>query len=233
MLSTVRLAGNNVGGVVQGLYGTYTQGSDGTFTVSTGDLDAMLRAGMTNLRNASEFAYIGPKAPGVASATQYLASTTLSNGTIALSTQPDVPRQAQAVITGINSPAASAGTVTITYRANDGGLQTDVISLPGTAIGVTPMTFPLTKGVVHFISPATVAGLAGGTNFITIGSTAFIAVPVDPGAVDVTFTKETSDAGDETVGTASTTSLACIAPSVGITGTHTYQFAYTYLSPIQ
>jgi hypothetical protein len=148
---------------------------------------------------------------------------------MAIAAQPDVMRQAALVVTSA-SPGPTAGTVAITYIANDGTTQTDTLSL--ITVGATPTTQVLSKGVQH-IASATIAGLVGGTApvWLELGSTAVISVPVDPGAVDVVFTKETIDTGNEAIGTVSTATLASIAPTTVPNATHTYSFGYTFTSP--
>jgi hypothetical protein len=232
MSQTIKLNVSAIGGLIQGNFGTYQAASDGTAVVDTRDVPSLLVAGATYVNNRFASYNTSPN-PAAANAVGICASGSLANGAIAIAHQPDVMRQV-AVLWGAGTLAISAGTVAITYTANDGTLQTDNVSLVSAASGVNT-TF-LSKGVVHLQTP-TVSGLTGGAApYIELGTTASISVPVDPGAKDVVFLKETIGSGDEAVGTVSTTTLATIAPTtapVGALGAGStgYSFAYTYTAP--
>lgn len=223
----VKMSFSNVGGTIQGAYGTYVPGSDGTAEVDTRDVPVMLALGATFVasRGAS---YQTPVAPAAAATGQFIASAALSNGALSIANQPDVPRQAQVVI-GAGTSALTAGAVSIQYRANDGTTQTDTVSAVVAASGVN--TSFLTKGVCHILT-AVVSGVAGGASpYIEVNTTTAISVPVDPGAVDFSVTKETINSGDETVGTVSTSTLGTITPTTAPNATHTYGFMYGYTAP--
>jgi hypothetical protein len=227
MSQLIKMAGNGVAGTVQGNFGTYTAASDGSYTIDSRDVPAMLLAGMTYL-NQGSFSYYAPIAPAAASATAYIASTTLSNGALTFANQPDVLRQAQLVVTQFASPGPSAGTLALTYYANDGSTQVDTFNLNNANV-TSPYTAQTSKGVAHFVT-GTVSGLAG-TGYFSLGSTATLSVPVPPEfSGDITFLKETINTGDETVGTKSTVTLGSIAPTTAPNATHTYSFFYTTLS---
>lgn len=229
MATTVKLyLGPNFGAVVNGnAGGPYTQGSDGTAIVDARDVPALLSAGATYLNSAVR--NYG-QTPAVAAATvgKFVASGALSNGALAIANQPDVPRQAR-VVWGAGTVALSAGQVSVSYIANDGTIQTDVVSLALAASG-TGTSF-LTKGVVHLQTPTVSAVSGGASPFIQIDSTTALSVPVDFNAKDVAFLKETIDTGDEAVGTVSTTTLATITPTTAPNNTHTYGFLYSFLTP--
>lgn len=226
-MATVQLAGNGVGGTVQGANGVYQMASDGTFTVDTKDASACLALGMTYIKTRSTSYYTGG-AVAAASAAATIASTALSNGTLTIAAQPDVPRQI-AVVMGTGTTAITAGSVAITYLANDGSTQTD--NLTAVLAASASSTQFLSKGVCH-ISTATVSGLVGGlTPFIFAGLTTTIALPVDLGTVDLTVIKENVTGVDEAVGTLSTVSLGCIAPTSAPNATRTYSFLYAYTAP--
>jgi hypothetical protein len=225
-MSQVQLAANGIGGTVQGAYGTYGIASDSTFTVDTRDAAAMLALGMTYItKNNKSFTL--PAAPLVATTGKIVASVALSNGGLTIANQPDVMRPAS-VIVGTGTSAISAGSLAMTYTANDGTVTTDTFSLatPASA-NVTQLT---SKGMVK-VATAIVSGLAGGTSpFIYVNTIAALSVPVDPGAVDFSVYSETADGAQETVGTLST-ALGSIAPTTVANGTHTFSFGYTYNAP--
>jgi hypothetical protein len=227
-MATVTLAGNGTASQVQGLYGTYQAASDGTFVVDTRDAPTLIGLGMGYLRYASDCTNF-QQAPVIATVGQIVASTALSNGALTIAHQPDVPRQV-AVEVGPGTTAITAGSVTVTYLANDGTTVTDVVScITGASTGFTKYT---SKGVVH-VSTASVANIAGGASpFVRLNTTTTLCVIVDPNATDITFTKENTDGGDETIGTASTVTLGGIAPTTAPNSTHTYSFWYTYFAPL-
>jgi hypothetical protein len=227
-MSTIQLAGNTVGGVVQGTWGTYQAASDGTFTVDSRDALAMLTLGMSYIRRGSA-SYNTLAAPAAASVGRFVASVGLSVGTLSIANQPDVLRPAQVII-GPGTTAISSGSVSVTYLGNDGQAGTDVISAVTAAS--TPTTTYLSRGVAH-ITSATVSTIVGGTSpYVYISSTPDLSVPVDPGAQDFAVTKENIETGNETVG-ALISPLGSITPSTAPNGTHTYGFAFTFISPAQ
>ena len=224
MATFVTLSVGNIGGTIDGNFGTYVPAADGTISADTRDVPALLTLGATYVSKRSTTYYTNI-APGAATVGQLVASGALANGAISVTNQPDVMRQGAMKIAAGTS-AITGGTVSIVYKANDGTNTTDV--LPATAGASGTATSFLTKGVAH-ITSITVAGLVGGTSpGIQIDTTASISLPVDPGTVDLTVFKENSNTADETVGTLSTVTLGTIAPSTAPNGTHTYSFAYAY-----
>ncbi len=226
-MSTVQMYGNGVGGVFQGNYGTYQATSDGTFTIDARDITPALLLGMTYVNKTFDAYYTGG-APAAASAAAYVSSASLSNGNLTIAAQPDVTRQA-ALVVGTGTTAVTAGSIALTYIANDGTTQTDTFSA---VVGASATTTQFTsKGVVH-IASGTVSGLVGGTSpFVYLGSTSVLSVPVSPGATDFSVQKENVTGADETVGTLSTVTLGSIAPTSAPNGTRTYSFMYTYYGP--
>lgn len=227
MAALIKLNAGTLGGVIQGNFGTYTVASDGSVTVDSRDVPAMLLAGMSYINN-NTVSYNAPIAPAAALATAYIASTTLSNGALTFAHQPDVMRQAQVVVTQFASPGPSAGSMALTYNANDGSTQVDTFALTNANV-TSPYTAQTSKGVAHWITGA-VSGLTG-SGFFSLGSTATLSVPIALSAQNITFIKETIDTGDEAVGTKSTVTLGSIAPTTAPNATHTYSFAYTSTSP--
>ena len=226
-MATVQLAGNGFGGLVQGNFGNYVAGSDGTFTVDTRDAPALIANGMAYTGHSNVF-YTYPAAPLAAAIGAVVASGALSNGTVALTANPDVPRPVNFEF-GTGTTAITAGTASITYVGNDGLSGTDTFSLV-TALS-TAVTQALSRGVVT-ISNITIAGLVGGTSpWRRLSTTAGLALPVGPGAVDFAVQREYDAGATIAVGTLSTTVLGGITPTTAPNATVTYSFNYTYTSP--
>lgn len=227
-MANVQMAGNGFGGVVQGNYGTYQAASDGTFTVDTRDAPTMLALGMTYVGKVGG-GYTFPLAPAAAAAGHIVASGALSNGSVAVSNQPDVARQVSVVV-GAGTTAITAGTVAVTYTGNDGQSATDTLQLACAASGT--VTQFLSRGVVN-ISAIAVAGLIGGASpFIFMNTTATLSLPVGPSAVDFSVTREYDAGATIAVGAASST-LGSITPTTAPNGTVTYSFLYGYVTPTQ
>lgn len=228
-MSSIQLAGGPVGGLVQGNFGNYTQASDGTFTVDTRDAPSMLALGMNYISKPVR-TYVLPAAPLVATSGQIVASAALSNGGLTIANQPDVIRPLNVVI-GTGTAPITAGTLSMTYAANDGTLaQVDVFSLA--LLASAGNTIVTTKGVQK-LATAIVGGLAGGTSpFIHIDTTAAVSVPVDVGAVDFSVFSEYLSGVLEAPGTIVTASLGGITPTTAPNGTRTYSFGYSYFAPI-
>lgn len=226
-MPTARIA--FTGGVIQGQYGTYQVGTDGTATVDTRDVIPLLSKGASLLSNRSAF-YTTPAGPLVATSGRIIASGSLSNGTISISNQPDVMRQVN-VVWGTGTAPISAGNMAITYVANDGQTYTEnlALALAASTIG----TYPLSRGCIHISAPI-VTALAGGTSpFRHLDTTAFLAVPVDPSAQDYSTTSEAADGTIETGGWSdSTTSIGCVSPLTAPNGTHTFSLFYEFVAPV-
>ena len=227
MAVMVRLAGNGFGGVVQGNWGVYQAASDGTWTVDSRDAPALIAQGM-NYLDASFLTYATPLAPAAAAVAGVVSSGSLSNGTIAVTTQPTVMRPVTFEI-GTGTGAITAGTASISYVANDGTTHTDVLSLVCPASSA--VTQFLSAGVVT-ISSITIAGLTGGTSpWVRMSTTAAISLPINPNSVDLTVVREYDAGATVAVGTLSTV-LGSITPTTAPNGTVTYSFAYSYVSAI-
>lgn len=219
-------SGLGIGGVIQGNFGTYQQATDGTYTIDTRDASAMLVLGMIYVSVMTQ-AYTGALAPAAATIGAVVASTALSNGTLAITANPDIPRPVNVEV-GTGTTAITAGTVAVTYVGNDGASGTDTLSI-SMALS-TAVTQALSRGVVT-ISGITVAGVVGGTSpWIRLSTTAALSVPVGKAAVDVAFLREYDAGATVAVGTALTNVLASITPTNAPNGTRTYTFLYNYVN---
>jgi hypothetical protein len=215
--------------------------TDGTVSVNPADVKDLMALGYQFALTTHDW-YTTPCAPAAASAAVTVASAALSNGSLTIAAQPDVPRQLQAIVNP-GTTAISAGNLALSYTANDGAPQVDNFSLvmvAGAAAGTIKATFQTSKGVEHLAS-AVVSGVVGGTTpAIQIGTNALLALPVSPRFQDFAVTKETaiavaatsglSTGTDETVGTV-TASGGLIAPTTAPDGTHALSFGYNYVSP--
>jgi hypothetical protein len=226
-MSTVQLAGVTVSGTINGLYGTYSQAADGTYTVDTRDAPSMLQAGMAYLRACTR-SYNTVTVPAAATAGGLIASASLASGALSV-VQPDVPRQGNLVV-GNGTAPITAGSVSVGYYGNDGLLGTDTFSCVGLT-GAISITTPLSRGVAH-IATAFVSAIVGGTApYVRCDTTATLALPVDPGAIDFLEIKENVATGNVSTGTLSTVSLGCLAPTSAPNATLTYGFLYSYKAP--
>lgn len=225
-MSTIQLAGNGFGGLVQGNFGTYQAGTDGTFTVDTRDAPPLLVLGMayTQHNNSS---YTLPLAPAAAAIGAIVASGALSNGTVAVTANPDTMRPVDIEI-GTGTTAITAGNLAVTYVGNDGLVTTDNFS--AIAALSTSTTVTTSKGVVS-ISAIAVTGLVGGTApWRRLSTKAQVSLPVQPGAVDFVVNRE-YDAGATVAVGALATALGSITPTTAPNATVTYSFAYSYTAP--
>jgi hypothetical protein len=226
-MSTIQMGSNGFGGVIQGNFGTYQANSDGSFTVDTRDVSTLLALGFTYM-NKNTTAYTTTKPPAAASATAIVASTALSNGTVAVTANPDVLRQVELIV-GAGTLAITAGSLAATYIGNDGVPGTDTLSLSCPASAT--VTQYLTRGV-DTITSLVVSGLVGGASpFLEMGTTTTISVPVGPSAVDISFEREYDSSATIAVGTPSSVTVASIAPTTTPNGTVTYSFVYSYVTP--
>ena len=226
-MPTVQMAGNGFGGVIQGNYGNYQAASDGTFTVDTRDAPSMLALGMNYVAYGNR-AYTFPLAPAAAAAGGVVASGALSNGTVAVTTQPTAMRPVN-VIVGTGTTAITAGTVAVTYIGNDGKSGTD--TLPLAVAASASSTQALSRGVDTHTTIA-VSGLVGGTSpFIRLDTTVALSLPVTPGAVDFSVTREYDAGATVAVGALVASVLGSITPTTAPNGTVTYSFVYSYVSP--
>ena len=223
----VQLAPNsNLGGLIQGAFGNYQPSADGSYTVDTRDAPPLIAAGMTYVSKITT-SFVTPSAPLAATAAHIVASGGLSNGTPSIAAQPDVPRPFSVVI-GTGSPGITAGTVSVVYQGNDGVATTDVFPCICAASSSTTQTS--SKGA-NSITSVTVAGLVGGsTPYRYISTTATLAVPVAPGAIDFAVQQEWDSGTPEAPGSLGT-SLGSTTPTAAPNGTLTYSFQYSYVNP--
>jgi hypothetical protein len=226
MMATVQMAGNGFGGIVQGNYGTYQSASDGTFTVDVRDAPAMLVRGMTYVNIITDHLNLSIP-PAAATIGAIVASGALSNGNVAVTANPDVPRVVNVEV-GAGTSAITAGTVAVTYTGNDGVSATETLSL--VAAANTSTTQALSRGVVT-ISNITVSGLTGGASpWLRMSTTSALSMPVSKGAVDFAVIREWDSNVTAAIGTLSPV-LASITPTNVPNATRTYSFVYTYVTP--
>lgn len=224
-MATIRLAPNGFGGIVQGNFGNYQAASDGSFTVDTRDVASLLAQGFTYL-SESQQQYTTPLAPPAATVGAIIASGALSNGTVAITSQPTVMRPVTIEV-GTGTGAITAGVATVTYVANDGNTQVDTFSLVAAASTSTTQT--TSKGV-DTVSSVIVSGVTGGVSpWLRASTTTAISVPVGNGAIDVAFIREYDSGATVALGTP-TAALASIIPSTTLNGTATYSFTYASTS---
>ena len=223
-------AANSLGGLVQGNFGSYMPSSDGTYSVDTRDVPALLAAGFIYMKQ-SVGAYTLPLAPAASAVTGVIiASGALSNGALSIAAQPDVMRPVKIAV-GTGTTAITAGTVTVVYTANDGTTQTDTLSLACALSSAVTQT--LSKGVVT-ITSATVAGVAGGTSpWLRADVTPALSVPVAPGAVDFAVIREYDAGATIAIGTLLTSVLGSITPTTAPNGTVTYSFGYIFSGQVR
>lgn len=226
-MSLVQLAANGFGGVIMGNFGTYTASSDGTFTVDTRDVPPLLAQGLSYVATQTD-SYATPIPPAAASVGAIVASGALSNGTVAVTAQPDVMRPVNVEV-GTGTTAITAGSIAITYRGNDGIVATETLSLVCPLS--TSITQTLSRGVLS-ISSIVTSGVVGGTSpWLRLSRIAAVSMPVGPGAVDFAVTREYDAAATIAIGTLSV-ALGSIAPTTAPNGTVTYSFMYVYTSAI-
>ena len=134
------------------------------------------------------------------------------------------------MVIGNGTAPITAGSVSVGYYGNDGLLGTDTFSCVGLT-GAISITTPLSRGVAH-ITTAFVSAITGGTSpYVRMDTTATLAVPIDPSAIDFAEIKENVVSGNVSTGTISTVSLGCIAPTSAPNGTLNYGFLYVYKAP--
>jgi len=214
------------GGVIQGNFGTYQQGSDSTYTVDSRDVPALLTQGFSYVRQQTQ-TYTTPLAPAAAAIAAIVTSGALSNGSVSVTANPDVPRPVDVEI-GTGTLPITGGTIAVTYTGNDGQVGTDTFNLACPLSDSTTQT--LSRGVVT-ISSIVVAGLAGGVSpWRRLSTKAQLSVPVAAGAVDFGVVREYDSGATVAIGTLST-ALASIAPTNAPNATRTYSFVYDYVSP--
>jgi hypothetical protein len=225
-MATVKMNLAAIGGTVQLPFtGNVTVPADGIVTVDQRDALDLLRAGASYISASVRSTYVG--APAVGAAGQFVASASLSNGTLTIAHQPDAPRLASIRIDP-GTAAISAGNVAVSYIGNDGQAIVDNISAVTGA--TTIVSTNTSRGVVHLTS-VVVTGVSGGASpGVQMDSLNSLAVLVDPGFVDFTALKATVDNADSGIASVQSTA-ACITPSTAPNATHTYNLVASYNAP--
>ena len=202
---------------------------DSTFTIDIRDIPFALQAGYVPVYKDSRQSAPIVSTPAVATVGAIVASVALTNTSLTIAANPDTMRQVKMRVDP-GTTAITAGVCTVTYAANDGtAAQVDVLSL------VTPLstllTLFLSKGALT-VASAVVTGLVGGTSpKIQLDTTAVLAVPVAPGSVDVTITKEVTDGADNSSTLGTLTNAGIWTPHTAPNGTHTFGIAYQTTAP--
>jgi hypothetical protein len=73
--------------------------------------------------------------------------------------------------------------------------------------------------------------VGGNSPKIQLDTTAKLAVPIPPNAVDVTIIKEVTDGADTSANLGTVTNAGIWTPHTAPNGTHSYAVAYTTISP--
>jgi hypothetical protein len=220
-------------GAFQGPFsGTVQQNSDGTFTIDPRDQNDALKSGYIPVRRDTRAYNSIVSAPAAAAVGAIVASVALTNTTLTIASSgnvPDTMRKCQ-VRVDPGTSAITAGVCTVTYAANDGtAAQVDALSLVTAAS--TLLTVPFTKGVLS-VTKAVTSGVVGGTSpKIQIDTTAALAVPIPPNAVDVTLLKEETDGADNTTTPGTITNAGIWTPNTAPNATHTFGIVYSTIAP--
>jgi hypothetical protein len=227
------------GGSVQSMNsGTVFVQSNGTVSINPADANDFIKLGF-KFATTVHRSYNTPGAPAASSPSVTVSSTSLSAGptTLTIAAQPDVPRQLAVLLNMTGT--LTAGSLGLTYTANDGTTQTDIFNFAGTVTSATQYT---SKGVEHLTSGTIYASAAGGSaQVIQIGTNNVLALPLDTSFTSLSVTKETkitptagtlglSVPADETVGTLVVAS-GLITPTTVPDGTHGLSFGYSYIYP--
>lgn len=208
--------------------GVITGGSNssGSFTgIQLGDITALLSEGCTYAVQRGRFIYLGTVKAALATA--LVASVALSNGSLTVAGQPDVPRQA-AFVVNPGAAAITAGSLLVNYNSTDGVNVTDTLSLVTGAN--TAATLVTSRGLSRLLS-ASVGGLVGGSSpNIQGGTNTVLALPADVGAASITVTSAVVDGASDSLPTQSATDGHLITPNTAPNGTHVFGFDYNFLS---
>lgn len=226
-MTTAKVSLASVGGLVQLPFtGNVAVPADGIVTVDTRDIPDVLRLGGAYIGSFTKFQPLSGT-PRAASAARIVASTSLSNKTLTIANQPDIPRQLN-LVWDPGTVAMTAGNVAVTYKANDGTTQVDNLSLVTAAS--TPATLATSKGVVSLTSAIITAVAGGASPGVQIDDTNSMSVFVDAGYQDFAISQAFVDGA--VIGTSAVaTSAASFTPSTAPNGTHTYGAAFTYNAP--
>lgn len=223
-MATVTMNASAIGGTINTQFsGNIVVPANGTITVDTRDALSLLSAGAYYMNTQSRWS--GVSAARAGSAGQIVASAALANGTATIANQPDVGRQLGLRI----DPGAgtiTAGQTVLSYIGNDGVATLDTVSLASSAVFTTNTS----KGVLHLTSQITTALAGGSSPKMELTDTNSLALSVDPGFSVFVVNKSNVDGADQAVGTVAS-AAACITPTTAPNGTHTFGFAYSFVSP--
>lgn len=236
--NVIMFAPSGGGGALQGVANVAGNqpfiAADGTVGVDPSYVPVLLRAGfkVAALRHVT---YNTPGSPAAKAVGAGVASVALANGTLTVAGQPSMARQYELRVDP-GAAAITAGVATVTYTANDGSTQVDVLSLI-TGSGVLK-TIKTSKGVEHLTS-AIVTGLAGGsTPKVELNTNDTIALPIPLQVGSISVTRESvistttigiSTGANEAVGTQGDNGL--ITPTTIPNSTQQLSFGYSYYAP--
>jgi hypothetical protein len=163
-----------------------------------------------------------------ASAGLVVASVALSNGTLTIAANPDVPRPVEFVVTP-GTLAITAGTLTTVYTDSQGVGVTETFSVTTALSTVKTVT---TSHGVSVMSSATLAAVAGGVSpWIQGGTNAQIALPIDVNAAGIAIF---ASAMDNAAATLATQPVAgdkrIIATATAPNNTHTFTIGAQFYS---
>lgn len=211
----------NSAGVISG--GSNSQGS--FLGIQAGDLGSLLSEGCTYAVQGGRYTYFGIVKAALATAN--VASVALSNGSLTIAAQPDVPRQLQFVVNP-GASAITAGFLNLAYLSTDGVASTDALPL---ATGANTAATLVTSRGVSRLTTASVAGLTGGTSpNIQGGSNGVLALPCAVGAANIVVTMANVDGAPDSLPTQSANDGRLITPNTAPNGTHTFAFGYNFLA---
>lgn len=219
---------------------TYTANSLGVISALSSDCND-LEAGGCTYAILRHNVYNTPGAPAAANSTITVASATLTAGTLTIGAQPDVIRPLAVIAQTQSGSTLTAGLVTMTYTANDSTTQVDALNLAASGPLAGTLTLSTSKGVERLTSAIVSGVVGGGLATIWIGTSATLAVPLEPGFSSWSITKEikiTPTNGtfglmvpsDETISTL-TTSNGLVALTTAPDGTHQMSVGYVYTMP--
>jgi hypothetical protein len=200
--------------------------SAGPITVKGIDAPSYLQAGakFVQSRQVQASSIVAPRA---GSAARIVASAALSNGTLSIANQPDVPRQLAAIFDPGTS-ALTAGNLALTYVANDGTTQVDNMSVVTPASTIKTVT--TSKGVVSVTSAIVTAVAGGASPNRQINDTNSLSMSVPPYFSGFALTRTYAD-GVVNGTTAIATAAASYTPSTTPNGTVTYQAIANVTAP--
>lgn len=207
---------------VKGGGASYSVGADGSVSVDSSLVGALLNAGYRYYDLETETqSWLAPAAPDLVS---IKAAALPANGAATIAAQPDYPRKLQVRQVDDGTHHITAGQLVLVGTDINGVAVTETISLI-TAVSVTHKT---TYAYGHLTS-ATVSGLAGngGTNTLGIGVANDLQIQTPPGFQNLAVTKEWANGADETVGTVDAV-VGSIALTTAPDGTKNFEIWYQF-----